>query len=183
MNTVPVRPDDYLYDVKLTRIDPETGTLHFEAAGIEFSERPTSIAGWPVGHIGRLRMAHKPGGMAFHAYVDQRLRRDPMGDDLELEKWGWRIGDVRIQVRAGILPGLDGQVVTRDIEILEIELPREFIDLCARRGVTPMRVLRAYVADLCELINWFRCPREDGYSSNGSDERMYAQMHFHRTFD
>jgi len=46
-----------------------------------------------------------------------------------------------------------------------------------------MRVLRAYVADLCELFNRVRCPREDGYSSNGSDERMYAQMHFHRTFD
>lgn len=183
MNPVPVKPDEFLYDVKLTRIDTQAGTLTFETGGIEFSERPPSMAGWTVGHIGRLRMSRKSGMFAFHVYVDQRLRQDPFGDDSENQKWGWRLGDLPIQVRAGILPGLDGKVITRDIEILEIELPREFIDFCAQHGVTPVRVLRAYVADLCELFNWVRCPREDGYSSNGSDEPMYAQIHFHRTFD
>jgi hypothetical protein len=46
--------------------------------------------------------------------------------------------------------------------------------------VTPEIVLRGFIADLCGIINWHASPREDGYSSNGSDERRMAQDYYDR---
>jgi hypothetical protein len=43
-------------------------------------------------------------------------------------------------------------------------------------------VLRGFVADLCDLQNPVARPREDGYSSNGSDERLLAQAYFERAY-
>ena len=43
-----------------------------------------------------------------------------------------------------------------------------------RGGVTPEQVLRGFIADLAEIVNWAADPRTDGYSSNGSDERRMA---------
>ncbi|OQX47689.1 MAG: hypothetical protein B0D85_00770, partial [Candidatus Sedimenticola endophacoides] len=56
-----------------------------------------------------------------------------------------------------------------------IDLPEEFIELCEADGVEPKIVLRGFIADLAEIMNWARNPREDGYSSNGSDERRMAR--------
>jgi hypothetical protein len=63
---------------------------------------------------------------------------------------------------------------------LALELPAEFIDLCERDGVTPETVLKGFIADLCEIINWQSNPRADGYSSNGSDERRLADEYYNR---
>jgi hypothetical protein len=63
---------------------------------------------------------------------------------------------------------------------LTLELPPEFVDLCAVDGVTPERVLRGFIADLAGIISWARAPRADGYNSNGSDERMMAQAYYER---
>ncbi len=63
---------------------------------------------------------------------------------------------------------------------LTLELPPEFIELCESDGVMPETVLRGFIADLCELISWQAHPRADGYNSNGSDERQYAQAYYHR---
>lgn len=63
---------------------------------------------------------------------------------------------------------------------LTIELPPEFIELCQDDGVTPETVLRGFIADLCGIINWQASPRDDGYSSNGSDERGIAQAYYER---
>jgi hypothetical protein len=52
-----------------------------------------------------------------------------------------------------------------------------------RIGHRPVDVLRGFIADLCSLHNYFRCPREDGYTSLGSDERRMAQEYFHRAYD
>lgn len=42
----------------------------------------------------------------------------------------------------------------------------------------PEVVLRGFIADLCGLMNWSNNPRTDGYSSNGSDERDYAEAYY-----
>ena len=61
-----------------------------------------------------------------------------------------------------------------------LELPDEFLELCEADQVEPERVLRGFIADLCEIRNWASAPREDGYSSNGSDERMLARQYYER---
>jgi hypothetical protein len=63
---------------------------------------------------------------------------------------------------------------------LTLTLPDEFIDLCRADGVEPEFVLRGFIADLCGLISWQNAPRTDGYNSNGSDERFYAEEYYRR---
>jgi hypothetical protein len=69
-----------------------------------------------------------------------------------------------------------------------LDLPQEFIDLCKRHDVTPEEVIKGFVADVSGIINWGhpdpsqgRFPRpNDGYQSNGSDERRLALEYFER---
>jgi len=63
---------------------------------------------------------------------------------------------------------------------INIDLPDEFIALCEADGVEPKMVIRGFIADLAEIMNWASDPREDGYSSNGSDERMMAREYYER---
>jgi len=70
---------------------------------------------------------------------------------------------------------------------LVVDLPPEFIALCERDGTTPATVLRGFIADLCGLVTWAhpdpaagRPERHDGYSTNGSDERMMARDYYDR---
>lgn len=63
---------------------------------------------------------------------------------------------------------------------IQLELPSEFIELCASHGVTPETVLRGFIADVSGIINWASHPRADGYCSNGSDERHLAQQYYQR---
>lgn len=65
-------------------------------------------------------------------------------------------------------------------QTISIELPEEFIALCEEDGIKPETVLRGFIADLCEIMNWANNPREDGYSSNGSDERRMARDYYER---
>jgi hypothetical protein len=71
----------------------------------------------------------------------------------------------------------------RDTEACAVDLPREFVTYCDVRGLPPVSVLRAFIADLCGITSVFACPREDGYSSSGSDESRLAHEYFQRTFD
>lgn len=61
-----------------------------------------------------------------------------------------------------------------------LHLPDEFVALCRSDGVDPEFVLRGFIADLCELVSTIDAPRTDGYCSNGSDERLYAQRYYER---
>jgi hypothetical protein len=63
---------------------------------------------------------------------------------------------------------------------ITLDLPEEFIDQCQRDGATPEQVLRGFMADLCYLIDSKADPRDDGYSSNGSDERRLAWEYYER---
>lgn len=70
--------------------------------------------------------------------------------------------------------------MTRGKNLITIDLPPEFVDLCKGDGVEPEVVLRGFIADLAEIMNWADVPRADGYSSNGSDERRYAMEYYER---
>ena len=63
---------------------------------------------------------------------------------------------------------------------ITIDLPEEFIQLCEEDGIEPETVLRGFIADLCQIVNWVTHPREDGYNSNGSDERRLACEYYER---
>jgi hypothetical protein len=137
---------------------------------------------WHVGDVGRLRLPTSDQPFAFHHYADPLLRRAPGLDDPVLHRWGWRLGERRFTVRVGILPGRGGAVVPWDIEFVEIPLPREFRDLCEYCRLKPETVLRGFLANLCSLMNLCACPREEEFSSDGSDERDLAWIYFRRTY-
>ena len=61
-----------------------------------------------------------------------------------------------------------------------IELPDEFLLLCEQYGLTPQAALRGFIADVCGIKNYSSNPRQDGYCSNGSDEREQARAYFDR---
>jgi hypothetical protein len=63
---------------------------------------------------------------------------------------------------------------------ITLELPAEFLELCEADSVEPERVLRGFIADLCEIRSYASEPRKDGYQSNGSDERMMARAYYER---
>jgi hypothetical protein len=71
---------------------------------------------------------------------------------------------------------------------LTLALPKEFLDLCRRDRVKPETVLKGFIADLAGIQNWVkpnpaegRMPRpNDGYQSNGSDERRMAYQYYQR---
>ena len=63
---------------------------------------------------------------------------------------------------------------------ITLELPPEFVALCKGDNVPPEVVLRGFIADLAEIMNWASAPRADGYSSNGSDERGLAREYYER---
>ena len=63
---------------------------------------------------------------------------------------------------------------------ITLELPPEFVALCEADEVVPETVLRGFIADLCDIRNYASAPREDGYQSNGSDERMLARQYYER---
>jgi hypothetical protein len=174
--------DGYLYDAVLTQVDAARGTLIFTVADTTHRLSTPHITYFTAGAIGRLRLPTERQPFAFHIYADQRLRRAPELDEPSKQRCGWKIGDRRFTVQSGLLPGRNGNVVPRDTQPLTLDLPREFLDFCEVRGLTPSAVLLAFIADLCALQSLFVCPREDGYSSNGSDERNFAESYFQRTF-
>lgn len=126
----------------------------------------------------------------FRPYSETRLRRWPEHDfagdpDKGIEPfWSWRLigSDQRINCKPHFIPGKDGRFIADETEALTIDLPPEFVQMCAGRSLEPELVLRGFIADLCRLQNYVINPREDGYSSNGSDERMMAEQWFDRAY-
>jgi len=62
--------------------------------------------------------------------------------------------------------------------LLTLELPPEFIDLCEQYGTTPEQALRWYIADLCGLAT-FPVSNPRGYAAGTHDDRLNARAHFH----
>lgn len=71
---------------------------------------------------------------------------------------------------------------------LTLKLPQEFLDFCKRDEVSPEEVIKNFIADLASIQNWaFPNAEEgrparpnDGYQSNGSDERRMAYEYYER---
>jgi len=59
-----------------------------------------------------------------------------------------------------------------------ISLPNEFLELCDSDRTEPERVLRQFIADVCEISSW--TPRADGYTSTGSDAGSLARDYYDR---
>lgn len=126
----------------------------------------------------------------FLPYPDARLRRWPEEDFAgDPEKgiepfWSWRLqgSEERISCKPRFIPGKDGRFIADETESVELRVPPEFVQLCAERGLAPELVLRGFIADVCRLQSYVVNPREDGFSSNGSDERMLAEQWFDRAY-
>lgn len=154
-----------------------------------------------IGQIGVARFVakteHSPSFYRFEAYYDQTMRRayeldvferpDRPGiglDGYNGESIGWRNDsnpDGFLAPR-GIVPGKNGEFIEDTTTNVTIGVPEEFIQLCAEFKLQPENVLRGFIADACGLQSYMDCPRADGYSSNGSDERMKARDYIERAY-
>ncbi|MDY6947766.1 MAG: hypothetical protein SXG53_18820 [Pseudomonadota bacterium] len=178
-----------LYDIELLRIDAHSGTLYFAGGHLLTLARREELRWWHVGEIGVLRLGTMPQGWGWRPYPDQRLRRAPDRDDPPSGRWAWRLvradagcADDYLLTKVGVIPGANGAFVPQDAETVAIDLPREFRELCRAYRQQPTAVLCAFIADVCALQNFVKCPREDGYCSLGSDERQRAQEYFVRAY-
>jgi hypothetical protein len=173
-----------LYDAELIRIERDCCLLVFRADGRVYVLPTANITWWAVGTIGRLSLRKAPAEYSFRAYPDQRLRRLPAFDEAAVDAWAWTFTDTSrvVLVKAGVIPGQNGAVVPEDTKGLRLNVPHEFVQFCARFGLHPADVLRGFVADLCALQNPVSRPREDGYCSNGGEERLLAQTYFERAY-
>jgi hypothetical protein len=175
-----VEPVD-LYDVTLVRIDVEGAMLYFDSDGIVLALKSACAKLWSAGAIGCLSLRSQ-GAFQFRQYPDPRLRRFTALDDPYADQWGWTLGEYRFCVKAGVIPGINGEFVKARLQRVRLEVPREFVELCAAYSLTPVAALRGFIADVCGLQNFIARPREDGYCSNGSDERLCAQRYWERAY-
>lgn len=129
------------------------------------------------------------GGCCFYAYMDPTLRRVPELDSVGHSEdangraaIGWccdsKPGGFWAPV--GLIPGEGGRFVPDDTIEVSVRVPPEFVRECRRVQMGPEDVLRSFVADLAGVQNFIACPRADGLSSNGSDERDYAEAWLER---
>lgn len=115
---------------------------------------------------------------------DAKIAAEDLAGDLliwiEHTPWGSADLDRRRTTVAGQLLALRNRRPQVKGPTLTLHLPPEMIALCADHGIDPNTVLRGFIADLCGIMNWAKSPRDDGYSSNGSDERLYARRYYDR---
>lgn len=174
------------FDARITALDLDAGTVDLEANGslmrYTLSPSDSRLRYLAAGQVGQLCI--RDGGFWFWPYLDQRLRRAPQHDDPGEHLWAWTLSGSPglILAKQGIVPGKGGCVVPDETEPVEIQVPPEFAELCSRVGLDPGKVLRGFIADLCGISSFQNCPREDGYSSNGSDERHMAASWFERAY-
>ncbi len=116
----------------------------------------------------------------FNPYLDQSLRRVYEADTPTALGWSCDTKPDRWVASSNIVPGKNGDFVQDQTVELTINIPPEFIALCDNFNQTPERMLRGFIADACGLRNLLNCPREDSYTSNGSDERRMAYEYLER---
>jgi len=135
---------------------------------------------WTLGTFGRLSLRKEPAEYTFRAYPDQRLRRIPALDDAAADMWAWTFTDTArvVLVKAGLIPGQNGAVVPEDTRALGLGVPYEFVQFCARLACVQRTCCAALLPTYVRFTTSSRAPREDGYGSNGRDERMLARTYF-----
>lgn len=177
------------YDALVKQVDHTAQQTIIETADGRALTFPKAFQYHHEGARGVLTLK-EDGDFAFWPYIEQRLRRWPEqdypGDEAKGYPpfWSWKLegSEERISCKPHFVPGKDGSFVEDETEPVEIPVPPEFFELCASRGRTVEDVLRGFIADVCGLQNYVVNPRADGYSSNGSDERMYADQWFERAY-
>jgi hypothetical protein len=178
-----------IYDATIKRIDPAAPQTIIETPDGQTRAYPRSATFHKEGERGVLT-TRENGDFSFKTYPDQRLRRAPE-DDLRRSPaeeedwlWCWTLDgtDRRILVKPHFVPGVDGQHIDDETDTIELAVPPELSELCESRGLSVAEVLRGFIADLCGLQDSVANPREDGYASNGSDERRLADAWFERAY-
>lgn len=172
-----------------------SGACYELNGGHQWSE---NRSGYDVGKFGYLVSASSFGDDSlplwachFRTYIDQSLRRVPELDLRELPAndvgrvlatIGWRCDAKPRGFRApvGIIPGERGAFVPDETVAVTLRVPPEFVRECHYIQMEPATVLKSFVGDLVGMVNYAHCPRADGYSSNGSDERELADAWLQR---
>jgi hypothetical protein len=197
-----------LHNVRLLDVAPGPGI--YQTLTIEYRGETRTVAGggrwsdeWSrrdVGKVGYLVRATSissedmpAGACYFHHYFDQSLRRVPELDDLRdrrdpngrvLETVGWWCESKPdgFLAPAGLIPGDEGRFISDETIAITIRVPPEFARVCRSVQRSPEEVLHGFVADLADISNYVSHPRADGFCSNGSDERMYAEQWLDRAY-
>lgn len=146
-----------------------------------------------VGRFGYVVSARSFGGEGpagacyFRDYLDQSLRRVPELDlpvralsALDVVGWCCDARPDGFRAPVGLIPGECGRFVPDETVAVTLRVPPEFVRECGRVQMTPEELLRSFVGDLAGINNFVACPRADGYDSNGSDEREYADAWLQR---
>lgn len=136
-----------------------------------------------VGRVGMLLPSDTETGCHFRVYADPSLRRVPELD--RADGWlGWccasRPGGFTAPRR--VIPGVDGRYVPDECVSVTVRVPPEFVRQCQRVQRTACELLQGFIADAAGISSWADCPRADGLSSNGSDERDMAQAWIQRAY-
>ncbi|PRP68773.1 hypothetical protein BUE93_20195 [Chromobacterium amazonense] len=130
-------------------------------------------------------------GIVFHQYQAQTLRRvpemdlpidsrDPDGSLVDIVGWACAARPEGFHAPVGLIPGMDGQFERDQTIAISVRVPPEFLQECKRYQLAPEALLRSFIGDVSGIRNWSKCPRADGYSSNGSDERDMAEAWLER---
>ena len=129
-------------------------------------------------------LAEKEKRFYFQPYLDQTLLRVPDLDVPNSDSHAWicEAKPYGFHVLAGLIPGEQGQFVPDATVERTVRIPNEFLEECRRIQMTPAQVLEGFIADVVGLQNYLECPREDGFSSNGSDERDLASAWLDRAY-
>lgn len=126
-------------------------------------------------------------GCYFRAYPDPSLRRLLELDRVDYAgtpQVGW-VCDARpsgFTAPPGLIPGENGNFIPDETVEVILRVPLEFVRECRRVQRSPDEVLRGFVGDAAGIQNYVSCPRADGYSSNGSDERNMAEAWIERSY-
>jgi len=120
----------------------------------------------------------------FDAYVDQTLRR---AFDLDVYEFtrethnsnsiGWRNAKYPEGFLApkGLVPGQQGRFVSSSTQDVPVAVPLEFFELCIRLRSDPETILKAFIADVCNLSSTPELPRADGAMSHGTEAKRKAR--------
>lgn len=167
------------------------GTKHVVPGGGKHGDFSTR----KVGKVGFLRGSTNPGerrkACYFQEYVDQSLRRHPVatcrmersrsvGVVVAHDMWTCDAKPDGCWVPAGLIPGMHGNFVPDETEAVTIRVPPEFIEQCNLVEMTPEALLKSFVGDLAGVQSYVDNPRADGFGSNGSDERDFAEQWLNR---
>ncbi len=168
--------EQFFYDARLLSIID--GMAWYSWQGLTLPRPVTNITQQHghVGKIGLLVVTEESGEAGFfQPYIEQRLRRAMQYDRPDM--WAWRLEDEDsiVLVKTHLIPGIGGGVIIDETTPLLLAIPAEFTALCAEYQIESEEVLRGFIADACDLQNYIQKPREDGYGSKGSDERIRAQ--------